>query len=280
MKRYTNKIISAFTLTVLVCFACLFNVTACYSDTLVVQLDGQPAPEKRNETTKKAVKTNPEPVQRESSKDIRMGSVGEVSANVAQIHLSRSVSSRVFSSVPKKTPLAIIAQKDNWYGVLMSNGATGWIEAGKVQMLDYDIYAPRETTSRSGDGLRGNERDLLQNDIIRTAAGYGGVRYVFGGENPNTGMDCSAFVRSVFNKFGVKLPRTARSQATVGKTIPFDRLQPGDRLYFACNSKQIDHCGIYAGDGYFIHCSSSKKGVSFDTLASDFYWNGLVVAKR
>jgi len=242
-----------------------------------MQLDGTDEATKPDTTTQN---TTAQPVAREASRNVRMGSVGEVSANLAQIHRSRSITSRVYSSVPRKTTLAVIATKDGWYGVLMSNGVTGWIVAKQVTLLEYDIVAPVQPTSRSGNGVREPDNQLFQNDLIRIAAGYSGVRYVFGGDNPDTGMDCSAFLRSVFSKLGIHLPRTARSQANVGETVAFDKLQPGDRLYFACGSKQIDHCGIYAGNGYFIHCSSRRKGVGFDTLANNFYWNGLVIAKR
>ena len=95
-----------------------------------------------------------------------------------------------------------------------------------------------------------------------------------------SGMDCSAFVRMVFGQHGFSLPRTAREQAGVGQTVTVDQLQPGDRLYFSCKNPYIDHCGIYAGGGYFVHCSSSRGGVAVDSLSSSFYWRNLVIAKR
>jgi len=87
-------------------------------------------------------------------------------------------------------------------------------------------------------------------------------------------------VRTVFGRLGVTLPRTAREQAGVGQTVAFDQLQPGDRLYFSCKNPYVDHCGIYAGGGYFVHCSSSRGGVAVDSLAADFYWRSLITAKR
>ena len=109
---------------------------------------------------------------------------------------------------------------------------------------------------------------------------YAGVPYVYGGTSTTSGMDCSAFVRSVFGQYGVNLPRTARAQAQVGASVPFDQLQPGDRLYFACKNPYPDHCGIYAGNGYFIHCSARKGGVAIDSLATDFFARSLVTARR
>ena len=59
-----------------------------------------------------------------------------------------------------------------------------------------------------------------------------------------------------------------------------DQLRPGDRLYFSCKYSYVDHCGIYAGNGYFIHSSVSRKGVGVDSLSSDYYWRSLVTARR
>lgn len=257
--------------------ACV-QLIPCSADTIVMDLNENGVSKKTNTNTVSHPKQSASKKQDDNT--IAVGKVGEVRVSQASIHYKRSSSSRVYSSVPQKTNLAVTMEKDGWYGVMMSNGSIGWIETKNVEILDYNIVASKQPTSRSGDGVREPGREILENDIIRQAVQYEGVRYVFGGVNPQTGMDCSAFVRRVFSKFGVNLPRTARSQATVGKTIPFDQLQPGDRLYFACNSNRIDHCGIYAGNGYFIHCSSSRGGVGFDTLASNFYWNGLQIAKR
>ena len=95
---------------------------------------------------------------------------------------------------------------------------------------------------------------------------YSGVRYVFSGTDPNAGMDCSAFVRRL--QFSVNAAHPA-SRPRWAPSCPFDQLQPGDRLYFACRNPHR-HCGIYAGSGYFIHCSSSRNGVGVDRLASNY----------
>lgn len=256
----------------------IFLSTMSTAATLVMELESE-QPNVSANPPKKAAAKKPADVAK-APEPRKLGSVGQVVAEVAQIHKSRSRTSRVFSSVPKETALAVVDTKDGWYGVMMSNGVVGWVDAKSIVILDYDIVSRQQPTSRHGGSGRDSIADLLENDIIKTAASYKGVRYVFGGENPRTGMDCSAYLRSVFAKFGYKLPRTARTQANVGQSVPFDQLQPGDRLYFSCTSKQIDHCGIYAGNGYFIHCSSGKKGVAFDSLSNDFFGRNLVIAKR
>lgn len=213
---------------------------------------------------------------------VKVGRVGIVQIQNASIYKSRS-SSKIYSTVKIDTPLAIVKETGKWYGVLMINGAVGWIPKKDVQMIGYELVAKKQDLSRGELPSRGGDIARLGGyicDIIRTAMQYSGVSYVYGGTSPKTGMDCSAFVRSVFSQYGINLPRTARQQAEVGVSVPFDQLQPGDRLYFACKNPYPDHCGIYAGNGYFVHCSSRRGGVGIDNLNSGFYARSLVAARR
>lgn len=215
---------------------------------------------------------------------VTVGKVGVVSAPKASIYRERSGGSRVYANVKQETPLAIVKDEGDWYGVLMVNGATGWISKHLVRLTGYELVKDKKPQPARGSFTsRGGTPDRpgsLGEAVVRSALDCGGIRYVFGGTSPTSGMDCSAFVRMLFSKYGVKLPRTAREQARVGEQIPLDQLQPGDRLYFQCKNSYIDHCGIYAGNGYFVHCSASQKGVAVDSLASDFYWRSLVTARR
>lgn len=212
-----------------------------------------------------------------------IGRVGIVKLPKAGIYRSKSGTSSRYFTAKSDTPLAIVRQEGDWYGVLMSNGATGWISRDAVKLTEFEVVADKQPVSRGSGPSRAGTLDRAGetgSSIIRTAMGYSGSPYLYGGTDPATGIDCSAFVRLVFARHGVNLPRTAREQAQVGTPVPFDKLEPGDRLYFCCKNSYIDHCGIYAGNGYFIHSSASRGGVGFDSLASDFYWRSLIVARR
>lgn len=218
-----------------------------------------------------------------TSASVKIGRVGLVTAPVASIYQTRSSSSRRYARVKAETPLAVVSEQGQWLGVLMVNGATGWISASSVKLIGYDLMANKPDANRSTASSRGvpSSRNALgDSDIIRTAMQYAGVPYVYGGTSPVRGMDCSAFLRSVFSQYGVSLPRTARQQAQVGESVSFDQLQPGDRLYFACKKSYPDHCGIYAGGGYFVHCSASKKGVAVDSFADQYFARSLVAVRR
>lgn len=114
--------------------------------------------------------------------------------------------------------------------------------------------------------------------IIATAKQYIGVNYVFGGTTPS-GFDCSGFSQYVFAKNGINLPRVARDQYRVGSSVPFSNLRAGDLVFFSLGKNgNVDHMGIYVGNGQFINASSSK-GVTIYSLGS--YWQSAYVgAKR
>jgi len=101
-----------------------------------------------------------------------------------------------------------------------------------------------------------------------------GIKYRFGGNTPQSGFDCSGFVRHVFSDaLGVLLPRTAVEMAKVGSTVRRSDLQPGDLVFFNTVSRAFSHVGIYLGDNKFMHANSRGGGVRIDDMTGG-YWSG------
>ncbi|MBP5979010.1 MAG: C40 family peptidase [Halomonas sp.] len=97
---------------------------------------------------------------------------------------------------------------------------------------------------------------------------WAGTPYRIGGTSAG-GIDCSALVRNVFrDTFGLELPRSTYDQVHEGRSIDRQELQAGDLVFFRPPGN--NHVGIYVGDGYFLHASTSQ-GVIISSLDNS-YW--------
>lgn len=112
--------------------------------------------------------------------------------------------------------------------------------------------------------------------IVNYAYNFLGIRYVWGGNTPSTGFDCSGFTRYVYAHFGVNLPRVSRDQAKVGTYKSVAERQPGDLLYFGSGGR-VTHVGIYIGNNQMIHAPRPGKSVEITTLR---YYNNYMGARR
>lgn len=109
-------------------------------------------------------------------------------------------------------------------------------------------------------------------EVLISALALTGTPYKYGGNSPETGFDCSGFVRYVFQQAAnLTLPHGARAISQLGKSIPVDQLQPGDLVFFNTLKSAFSHVGIYIGDNRFVHAPSSGGGVHVVNM-SDAYW--------
>lgn len=109
-------------------------------------------------------------------------------------------------------------------------------------------------------------------ELVFHALAFLGVKYRFGGTDPQTGWDCSGYVSHVFkNAIGLTLPRTSFSMSERGDPIERNDLQPGDLVFFNTLKRAFSHVGIYLGDNRFIHAPSSGKAVQISDMNAD-YW--------
>lgn len=119
-------------------------------------------------------------------------------------------------------------------------------------------------------------------DIVAKAETALGTPYVWGGNSLTSGVDCSGLVQQVYASFGIDLPRTTYDQIGVGASVPVNKLQPGDLLYFDTDkaTKGADHVGIYIGGGQFIQAPHTGAKVSIASLSDSYYMSRLMTAKR
>lgn len=134
--------------------------------------------------------------------------------------------------------------------------------------------ANAKTSLKNSEIAKAIKHNKTIDNILTEASTYLGTPYRYGGTTRN-GIDCSAFVLSVFGAAaGLTLPRVAASQSQEGEAIDKENLQKGDLIFFS-HGKRISHVGIVEdvteeGEVKFIHAATSK-GVMISSL-NDSYW--------
>ncbi|MBP3474862.1 MAG: SH3 domain-containing protein [Lachnospiraceae bacterium] len=93
-------------------------------------------------------------------------------------------------------------------------------------------------------------------DVAQFALQFVGNPYVYGGSSLTNGTDCSGFVMSVYNNFGVSLPHSSAADRSVGATVNgLENAQAGDIICYS------GHVGIYIGNGQIVHASTERTGI-------------------
>ncbi|MCS7278893.1 MAG: LysM peptidoglycan-binding domain-containing protein [Thermodesulfobacteriaceae bacterium] len=123
------------------------------------------------------------------------------------------------------------------------------------------------------------EKFHLKEKFLQIAEDFQSIRYRLGG-NGNGYLDCSMFVKLVYQRLGIDLPRSSLEQFKLGKEVEKKELLPGDLVFFRTRGRNISHVGIYLGENKFIHVSSRRKGLAIDSLEEDYYRIRYAGAKR
>jgi len=157
---------------------------------------------------------------------------------------------------------------------VVTNATWRALRNAKVRTWGSNVKRPAApATPKKAAATAPNGRAILPqykvSSVLYTAKKYLGTPYVFGGSTPKA-FDCSGYLQYVFRENGISIPRTADEQYKLGlRTMSSRELVPGDLVFFTTYEPGASHCGIYLGQGDFIHASSS--GVRIDNL-SNTYW--------
>ncbi len=115
---------------------------------------------------------------------------------------------------------------------------------------------------------------------VQIAMQYLGVPYVWGGDDPLTGFDCSGLTMYVYAQLGIPLTHYTGSQFYEGVRVPFWALQPGDLVFFEPSARGPQHEGMYIGNGQFIQAPHAGDVVKISSLSEPGYAFGFVGAVR
>lgn len=118
-------------------------------------------------------------------------------------------------------------------------------------------------------------------DVILQGLKLVGVRYRWGGNDEESGLDCSGFVRLVFkDSTGTSLPRTAREMSEVGQQVDANQLKPGDLVFFNTMRRTFSHVGIYLGDNHFLHAPRKGAEVRVENMDNSYWMTRYNGARR
>jgi len=118
-----------------------------------------------------------------------------------------------------------------------------------------------KATEETAEETAARESEERREDIVEYAKQFLGNRYVYGGTNPNKGVDCSGFTSYVMKHAGgVQLSHSSSAQSKEGKVISMEDARPGDLIFYG-SGKHINHVALYIGDGEIVHASNERNGI-------------------
>lgn len=107
----------------------------------------------------------------------------------------------------------------------------------------------------------GEIEDATRTAMVSFAKQYLGNPYLWGGTSLTNGIDCSAYVRAVYDHVGIHLTRTTREQIKQGREITIKEVKPGDLFFYAYNNGYVHHVAMYIGNGELIHAAGKDYGI-------------------
>ncbi len=130
-------------------------------------------------------------------------------------------------------------------------------------------YKAKKTTKQNSYSKKKQSGSWINRALTKEYAKWDGVPYKYGGTS-RKGVDCSSLMQILYkDAFGLKIPRTTKSQAKIGYQIKKKSSREGDLVFFK-TGWNTRHSGVLIEKGKFIH-SSTKYGVIISSLNNP-YW--------
>lgn len=225
----------------------------------------------------------------QTSSDTKYSQVSTKYINVssAYVRSKPSKDGEIVTSLIKNTDVTVTGENSDWYKIKFNN-YEGYIfkellsdsKLEETNRSTVDRYS--ETNTSNEETKSESQTSALGEQIVAYAKQYLGCPYVYGAAGSSS-FDCSGFTMYVYKHFGYELSHSATAQSKKGTYVAKEDLMPGDLVFFLDYETMdgIGHCGIYVGDGNFIHASSgSGYCVKVSTLTSGSYAKRYSTARR
>lgn len=200
------------------------------------------------------------------------GITSKTTVSETKLRETPSPTGDIIQYLDEEVTVKVLEKYGDFYKVEV-NDLQGYIYKTQIDTTDLEniedtIPAVEKETSVSSKG----------EEVVAIARKYLGGKYVYGGNNLETGVDCSGFTQQIMKKVGITIERTSRSQyAANGKKVSVSDVAPGDLVFYGKDGVNIDHVAIYAGNGQIIHASDAKSGIKMSNL---YYGKPIIGVKR
>ena len=214
---------------------------------------------------------------------IQLASDGSQFSYTTLVHNWASTGSAVIGQMEDGSCVTVLGEYGDFYKVDCFE-TTGYIVKSQVSLKEDGNYyiACNPSSSQTKKMAHTSLADAvsLRADVLGIARRQLGSAYVYGASTPGA-FDCSGLSSYVYRNAGRSIHREADSQMQDGLIIAKENLQVGDLVFFRASGSPwlASHVGIYAGDGMFIH-SSTSKGVIYSSLSQSYYYGTYVGARR
>lgn len=239
--------------------------------------------------------TNSEEHKGETSSDIihQESSTKYVNGDSVYVRSEPTTDSSVVTTLIKNTDVTVIGENGEWYKIKFAD-YSGYMHKTllsdtKIEetsrnsaTVDRTQYAETSNNTTAEDTNQNTASSSKGEEIVAYAKQYLGCPYVYGGSGSSS-FDCSGFTMYVYKHFGYSLSHSAIAQSNRGTYVAKEDLQPGDLVFFLewDTMDEIGHCGIYIGNGEFIHASSgSGYCIKISDLTSGSYAKRYATARR
>lgn len=117
--------------------------------------------------------------------------------------------------------------------------------------------------------------------IVSLAESLIGTPFVFGGDSPEEGFDGSGLIYYVLRESGyISCPRLIRDQVNWAENVGFDKIKPGDVLFYSLEEggDTAEFGGIYIGDGKIIYSPYEGEVVKIANITTGYWTKRFVTA--
>jgi cell wall-associated NlpC family hydrolase len=269
------------------------QLTAAQNDQITQQHEAQAAAaqaqalEQANQTATAAAQATLQQVKGTLAQEVAAAAEAKAQQEAAAAAAARSASAA-------KAAAAAAAQAANVAGAVggASAGAAATVSANQAASSASGGSSSGSTPTSGGGGPTSTTINHVGpngatnpggNAAVQAAISQLGVPYVWGGEAPGVGFDCSGLTQWAWSKAGIYIPRTADSQYGATSHVPLTTLEPGDLLFYynLDTDSTVDHVVMYVGSGPYgsqtiIQAPQTGETVSYHPL----YTYGLIAAGR